>query len=105
MCTLGRSYSESHRQWAVPGDIQKGEWLSLPLGNTGRVAEWQVSEQMLYLQGAKLFYSVVEIFSHFGRKMLKRVGNTGRELHTHITLYCISIHHPRTKSTIQTWKY
>ncbi len=49
----------------------------------GRVAEWQVSEQMLYLQGAKLFYSVVEIFSHFGRKMLKRVGNTGRELHTH----------------------
>ncbi len=45
MCTLDRSYSESHHRWAGPGDRQGGWWLSLPLGIfNGRVAERQVAE-------------------------------------------------------------
>ncbi len=43
---INRSYSESHRHCAVPGNRQKGGWPWLPSGIfDGRVAERQVAEQ------------------------------------------------------------
>jgi hypothetical protein len=63
---INRSYSESHRRWAVPGDKQKGGWPSLPLGRiNGRVAERQLAEQLKYL-----YY---ELWKNVWKKMEKKL--------------------------------
>jgi hypothetical protein len=63
VCTLGRSYSESHRRCADQGDRQKGWWLSLPLGIiNGRVAGRQVAEQYLSLKDAIVESGIICIF-------------------------------------------
>ncbi len=56
---INRSYSESHRRWAVPGDRQKGGWPSQPLRSTdGRVAERQIAEHQIFLE-ISVFQSIL----------------------------------------------